>query len=281
MLQQSLNYQFGQALLLAGNDRQLQPIEKVDGKVHTTKTAMTSEQLRKITSKVVLTEQYRNDDHEYQTFLDHIRHWRPSQNLLDQIQCGKVLFDKDPRDEDLLHALLNNNPNSTVITVSNNAANRINNVVLDHILDKSMLLGHVECDSDLGRIPVYKGMKVMITQNRNKQLGVVNGRVAHVIQMQGKTVFLKLANNNIVQVYPVTFPRDDQSLRPLVPFMPAYALTIPKAQGQTLTNCIVWLDSPVVAPGGAYVALSRVKCFDNIRFMTRIIPSQVTPVSLS
>ena len=32
-------------------------------------------------------------------------------------------------------------------------------------------------------------------------------------------------------------------------FMPAYALTIFTAQGQTIDKCIVWLDSPVLAPG--------------------------------
>ena len=91
-------------------------------------------------------------------------------------------------------------------------------------------------------LPIYKGMRVMITQNRNKQLLVVNGWVVHVLQMEGKTVFLKLANNNVVQVHPVSFPNKDGSLKTVLPFMPAYALTISKAQGQTLDEWIVWLD---------------------------------------
>ena len=70
-------------VLLAGDDCQLQPIEKVDGKIQTTKTAMRSDQLRTITTKVILTEQHRNDDDEYGKFLVHIRSWRPSQHLLD------------------------------------------------------------------------------------------------------------------------------------------------------------------------------------------------------
>ena len=61
--------------------------------------------------------------------------------------------------------------------------------------------------------------------------------------------------------------------------MPAYALTIPKIQAQTLEQSIVWLDSPVVAPGGAYVALSRSKSKSNILFMIRIMRNQVTPVN--
>lgn len=115
-------------VLLAGDDQQLQPIEKVDGKIQTAETAMKSEQLPKITTKVLLTERHRSEDNDYAKFLQHIGHWRPSQNLLDKIQIGRTLFDNDPTDEQLLKALTEN-PNSTVITVSHNAANRINQVV--------------------------------------------------------------------------------------------------------------------------------------------------------
>lgn len=265
-------------MLLAGDDLQLQPIEKVDGKIQTTKTAMKCEQLPAITNKIILTEQHRNDDDDYAKFLNHIRCWRPSQRLLDEIQKDRLFFHEQPSDENILQALIDH-PHSTVITVSHKAANRINQIVLDRILDKSSLLGNVKCDCQLPEIPLYKGMRVMITQNRNKQLSVVNGRVAHVLQMEGNTVFLKLADNNVVQVYPLTLPNEDGSLKTVFPFMPAYALTIPKAQGQTLNECIVWLDSPIVAPGGAYVALSRCRKLENIHFWTHILSSQVTPVT--
>jgi hypothetical protein len=78
--------------------------------------------------------------------------------LLNKIQNGKTLYPNSPNDEELL-AALTNYPNSTVITVSHNAANRINKVVLDSILEKSMFLGFVDSKCDLGRIPIYKGMK--------------------------------------------------------------------------------------------------------------------------
>ena len=62
--------------------------------------------------------------------------------------------------------------------------------------------------------------------------------------------------------------------------MPAHARTIPKVQGITVEQCIVWLDSVVVAPGGTYVELSRCRQQDNLRFIVPILSSQVTPVSL-
>ena len=259
-------------VLLAGDDRQLPPIEKIDGKIQSNKTVMTSSKLTNITVKILLTVQHRSEDEYYSGFLQHVRLWCPSEHLLNEIQAEKTLYTEDSTDEELLKCL-QNFPTSTVITVSHNAANRINNVVLNSIFDSSSCLGYVNSDCDLGRIPVYQGMKVMITQNRDKRRSVVNGRVASVLQMQGKTVFLKLANNSVVQVYPVSFPGDDGVLKTVVPFMPAYALTIPKIQGETLNHCIVWLDSPVIAPGGAYVALSRCKTLHPFYGTYYVLPS--------
>ena len=171
--------------------------------------------------------------------------------------------------------MLNRFPETTVITVSHHAANRINAV-----LDMSSLLGHVTSDSQLGKIPVYKDIRVMITQNRNKNLSIVNGRIATVVQLEGNTIFLRLRNGHIVHVYPVTFKQGNDTVTTTIPFMPAYALTIPKAQGQTLDKSIVWLDSPVLAPGGGYVALSRNHKLKNIHFMVPISSSQIIPVRL-
>ena len=133
-------------ILLAGDDCQLQPIEKIDGQIQSTKIAMRSEKLPAITNKVILTEQHKNNDDEYSRFLTHIRSLCPSQPLLDQIQKDRILFNHEPTDNDILHALTNH-PNSTVITVSHKAASRINRVVLNSTLDRSLFLADVACDS--------------------------------------------------------------------------------------------------------------------------------------
>ena len=107
-----------------------------------------------------------------------------------------MLFPTEPNDDDLEKTLLKF-PNSTVITVSNHAANRVNSVVINRIADKSKLLGYATSDCNLGKIPIFQEM-------RNKQQRIVNGRTATVPQMQGNTVILKSQNNNVVQVYPVS-----------------------------------------------------------------------------
>ena len=63
--------------------------------------------------------------------------------------------------------------------------------------------------------------------------------------------------------------------------MPAYALTIPKAQGQTLDECIVWLDKSVVAARRAYVALSCCRKLENVHFDPRgVFPSHTCVTSV-
>ena len=133
-----------------------------------------------------------------------------------------------------------------MITVSRHAANCINSVFINKILQKLTLLGHATSDCELGKIPVFKGMRVIITQNQNKALSIVNGRIGTVVALERNTLFLKLCNGHIVHIHPVSFQHQNETVKTAMPFMPAYALTIPKAQGQMLEKCTVWLDSPVL-----------------------------------
>jgi ATP-dependent exoDNAse (exonuclease V) alpha subunit len=125
---------------------------------------------------------------------------------------------------------------------------------------------------------IYSGMRVVVTQNRDKIHGVVNGQLATVHTMHNHSAYLQLPNDNIVAIYPVTIKRNDKSLT-LYPLCPAYATTICKAQGQTLQNVAVWFDIDTIPPGTAYVALSRVTSHNDIFFMNRLKTQHFTPVT--
>ena len=267
------------ALLLAGDEQQLQPIETVNNEIKNVDSIMHCQLLKQLTVKIKMTVQHHTVQGRYEKFLRHIRHWQPSQKLLDDIQDDRILHEHDPTDEELLDTLMKH-PLSTVITVSHNAANSVNKAVIKNIFENDRCLGQIICDSAIGNIPAYAGLRVMITQNIDKSLSIVNGRLAEVIAMEGVTVFLRLQNQCIVHVYPVSHKDKDGCIKTVHPLMPAYALTIPKAQGQTAKKCIVWLDSPVVAPGGTYVALSRCSDLQNVYFMVRItiLPSHTPDV---
>ena len=64
-------------------------------------------------------------------------------------------------------------------------------------------------------------------------------------------------------VYPLQLCIDGK-FKTAVPLMPAYAITIPKAQRQTLKEAIIWLDSPVGGQGAGFVAWSPCRKLDNI-----------------
>ena len=65
-------------------------------------------------------------------------------------------------------------------------------------------LAYVQLESDTDISPIYKGMRVMITQNRDKPQNVVNGQMASVEICHNSTVILKLPGNKLVATYPLT-----------------------------------------------------------------------------
>ena len=68
--------------------------------------------------------------------------------------------------------------------------------------------------------------------------------------MEKETIFLKLANEAFVPLYPVTCINPHTGKRTCYPFVPS--------QGQNLKKVLLWFDSPKWAPGCAYMAHSRV-----------------------
>ena len=171
-------------------------------------------------------------------------------------------------------------PETTILTFTNCAADQLNDNFVKTIFAAQTPLALLKLDNDTGQTPIYKGMRVMITQNRDKSRGVVNGQSAVVHAVQNTTVFLKLPTEKVVPVYPVTMFKDDVKMT-FYPLRVAYALTICKCQGQTLPSCIVWFDIDNIPKGTGYVALSRVKKLSDIFFLTPLKRSFFKPVDLT
>ena len=91
-------------------------------------------------------------------------------------------------------------------------------------------------------VNICTGMRVLLTQNRDKSHGIVNDQVAMVNQMHNATIFLQLPNSKIVFVHPVTQYDTNGERVTVYPFVPAYALTVCKAQGHTLDYIVLWFD---------------------------------------
>jgi hypothetical protein len=103
--------------------------------------------------------------------------------------------------------------------------------------------------------------------------------------MKGMTILTKLTNGKTVSVYPVTTVNNeadqdgDGNITTCFPLVPGYAVTICKSQGQTLDNVVVWFDIINLGQGGTYVALSRFKTLESIKFLTPLLMSHFHPVA--
>ncbi|KAJ7375875.1 hypothetical protein OS493_038301 [Desmophyllum pertusum] len=129
-----------------------------------------------------------------------------------------------------------------MVTVSRAAADRVNGVVLNNVFTRSSAITDIPCDSGTNTFQVYQGMQVMITQNRDKKVGVINGQAATVINAKNRTVHLKLSNGHTVFTHPITYVDQQGQRLTTYPFTPSYAMTICKSQGATLEKLLLWLD---------------------------------------
>jgi len=197
---------------------------------------------------------------------------------------GRLLCETGMISDGIIVQSVNQFPGSIVLTVSKAACARINEVLVSHLFSALQPLAVIRLDNDREATPVYRGMRVVITQNRDKPRGVINGQKATVHLRQGNTIVLRLDSGSLVAVHPVSSletqtgenATEETIVRTCYPFV--YAITICKAQGQTLDNVIIWFDCQTLAPGCAYVALSRVRSFANVRFLAPLSVQHFRPV---
>ena len=200
----------------------------------------------------------------------------PTQRRLDTLFKDKsfVSCNDDVTDQHVVQALAQQE-DATFITFSIAATNWINHVVVQQMFfNQTPLRVASLCDDHAKEAPIYHGMRVMITENRNKTLGAVNGVCGSITSVARNTIFVSTTNDQ--QVIPV-HPVHDEKNQVHYTLRLAYSNTIAKVQGQTLSNIIVWLDSNFVPPGCAYVALSRVRSFDNNSFLQSPCSGQFIP----
>ena len=109
------------------------------------------------------------------------------------------------------------------------------------------------------KVPIYIGMKLVLTQNVRKSDGYVNGMQCEVEHWEdngnGGVLRVRLENGDRL---PVTMWTDmHQSQARYFPVRIGYGSTIHKAQGGEYKHVTIWLDVRFM-PAAAYTALSRV-----------------------
>jgi hypothetical protein len=268
---------FRPVLVVCGDYAQQQPFEKLTSRTVNVSSPLNNQSFLASAYQYILNGQHRVGDSDYLEFLNHIRHWIPTEALLQQVQEGRVLCPDGALDPQRLIEAFQANPESTLLTFTNDAANKLNTLITSSLYVNAQPLAYIQLDSDTDISPIYKGMRVMITQNRDKAQNVVNGQIASVEICHNATVILKLPGNKLVATYPVTCDSGNGQ-KTTYPFRIAYANTMCKAQGQTLEKAILWFDKDNIPPGTTYVALSRVRKLTDVVFLTPLKTCFFKPV---
>ena len=266
-------------VILCGDQQQQSPIQSVGQTVQQTTSVLTNKDFYASCKVFHFKQQHRCLDPVYMGYLQTLRYFTPNPVLLQKLTENRILSDCNPPSEKDLLSVLKNHSESLVLTVSRKASAEVNKVALTKLFSSENALAEIQYDNDESPLPLYKDMKVIITQNRDKKNGVTNGQTASVLTTENTTVVLKLPNGNIVAIHPVTSIVDDKR-HVCYPITPAYASTICKIQGQTLSKIVVWLDCKTVPNGAAYVALSRIRRLNDLLFLVMPESRQMKPIQI-
>ncbi|OWZ15074.1 Helitron helicase [Phytophthora megakarya] len=96
------------------------------------------------------------------------------------------------------------------------------------------------------------GTSVTMIRNLNSDNGLCNGTRLRVVAIREKCIDATTTRGDKDKEFPFTMRRKQ------FPVVPAFAMTINKAQGQSIHHVGIYLESPVFAHGQLYVALFRV-----------------------
>ena len=114
----------------------------------------------------------------------------------------------------------------------------------------------------------------MLLRNLNAKSDLLNGTRLVVVRLGDRVIEAKILSgrrkNETVFIPRITLTPSDTYLpfklkRRQFPVRQCYALTINKAQGQTLETVGIFLPEPVFSHGQLYVAFSRCKSFQGIK----------------
>ena len=171
---------------------------------------------------------------------------------------------------------LEETPDTTFLTITRSATAKLNELALESLFPNAAPLAVIPADPESNlqnytanqqkgeapsRLPLHKGMRVVLTKNLNKPIGFVNGMPATVLGMQNSNVIVRTQPGRVMAIHPWT----SESRVMHYPMRIGYSSTLHKVQGATLDHVTVWLDI-ANCPAAAYVALSRVEYDKNWRF---------------
>jgi hypothetical protein len=125
-------------------------------------------------------------------------------------------------------------------------------------------------------VPIYKGMRLYLTDNVRKQDDYVNGMRVKVewYCQKSKGLRVRTATGKRLMIFKWNNKHRIGS-KAYYPIRPGYASTILKHQGDSLKHATIWLDAPM--KGAAYTSLSRVSYRSRYLLGGRLMPMHFRP----
>ena len=189
-------------VIIAGDECQQPPLQTINDRTTQTTSILKNRRLRKVCQIHSLYQQFRCTDKAYMDFLQYIRYSRPQQYVVDNFQHPLLLFEQsDITDFDIWHTV-EDAPDTTFLTVSRAAANRVNNIVIAPAFQSKTPLSTIPLENDVNDYLPFHDMRVVVTQNLDKRTGVVNGQLATIQNSQNNTLLLKFPNGKTTFTYP-------------------------------------------------------------------------------
>lgn len=227
---------------------------------------------------VLLTKVFRQKDRAFIALLNTVREGRDVAPALARI--NEACVDATGVSQDDL-----------VLTTTNRSADQRNREELERLVGRARtytgsIEGAFKFEND--RLPspmdlvLKPSARVMFTKN-DDQKRWVNGTTGRIVELKEQTIKVELddSGSEVVEVEPASWEQyryeydedKDRILAEVVgrytqlPVMLAWAVTIHKAQGKTLSRAVVDLGSRAFASGQVYVALSRVRALSDLRLV--------------
>lgn len=128
-----------------------------------------------------------------------------------------------------------------------------------------------------------KGVIIMLLRNLNPKKGLCNG-TRLIVEEAGRNllkakIISKCNRNDIILIPRIDLAPTETTLpftlkRRQFPIVPAYAITINKAQGQSFDHVGINLETAVFSHGQLYVALSRSRVASQVKVYIESNPQQ-------
>jgi ASC-1-like (ASCH) protein len=245
-------------------------------------------------------EQTRVKDKTLQKKIDCLRTSIPSKRMLRKIaRYHRAWTTKEPSAYNILKLLRDTNYKTTVTTFTKHGAAMVNRLA-QQVLFKDQhkpILGTIDADfedneenyNDKGklrkdkklepfRLDLYRGMRVCLTRNMDKDNDFVNGMSALVEHFDADSGNLEVMTKTkkVLSVHLVTADIEGHGRVTAYPIRLGYACTIHKIQGATLDHITIWPDAYGCRAAG-YVALSRVRNDEDYLLAGTLSPSKFVP----